>query len=440
MIRSVRKSRVTFRTTNILTRSCKGSEPKPEDTRLRFRIWVDVWSYYKKRATVVNILLGSLAVGGTGYYLYKSKSSPDSLLPSMTPPEDIILNAFKVGKGFDSFQAEDDLADVKRAKLEEEILKILLPERSKHYVVVVGENGCGKSTIVRKVLSSFPEPKGVVYFDCPFNPKEFSTKFLKLLEYKPSLKVSEGARRYIENTTKEEKDPDVRSEPLSSFSLLGDDLFAAAAAFKSEHKRPMVLVLDSVDRLAKGTPEFLAYLQDFAKDCADRGNLRVVFITSDGSALPLLMSRSAWSRVEKPPFEVGEISDVDAISYLKKRGITPDLAEKVVKEITGGLFVMLNDFVSNHQKGIKYEEIQQILNAKTNIDMIDLQISENHILFKRLIANAKVRIDEARALGMPHEKLELLLKKNILAIHPDLTYTFHDRHVSRWFNERIEKV
>ena len=73
MIRSVRKSRVTFRTTNILTRSCKGSEPKPEDTRLRFRIWVDVWSYYKKRAMVMNILLGSLAVGGTGYYVYKSK-------------------------------------------------------------------------------------------------------------------------------------------------------------------------------------------------------------------------------------------------------------------------------------------------------------------------------------------------------------------------------
>ena len=63
-----------------------------------------------------------------------------------------------------------------------------------------------------------------------------------------------------------------------------------------------------------------------------------MFITSDGLALPQLMSRSSWSRAIKPPFEVGDIPDEDAIGYLKKRGINQDLAEKVVKNITGGLF------------------------------------------------------------------------------------------------------
>ena len=137
---------------------------------------------------------------------------------------------------------------------------------------------------------------------------------------------------------------------------------------------------------------------------------------------------------------VGKISDEDAIDYLKKTGIDQDLAEKVVKNITGGLFVMMNDYVSNHQEGMTYEAILQILNKKTNTDLIDLQISENHLFFKRLIANSNVGTDEAITLGMPIEKLELLLKKNILAAHANLTYTFHDRHVSRWFKERNEMV
>jgi hypothetical protein len=117
----------------------------------------------------------------------------------------------------------------------------------------------------------------------------------------------------------------------------------------------MVLVLDSVDILAKQIQEFLMFLQDFAKKKADKDNLRIVFITSDGSALPLLISNSSWSRAEKPPFEVGEISDEDANDYLKKNGIDQDLAEKVVKNITSGLFVMIKDYVSNHRKGVKYD-------------------------------------------------------------------------------------
>jgi hypothetical protein len=230
------------------------------------------------------------------------------------------------------------------------------------------------------------------------------------------------------------------SEPLFSFSLLEEDLAAAAAAFKDEHGRPMVLVFDSVDRLAKGAPEFLAFLQDFAKDCADKGNLRIVFITSDGSALPLLMSRSSWSRAKKPPFEVGEISDEDAIGYLKNRGVDQELAEKIVKNITGGLFIMLNDFVSNHQEGMKYDDILKVLNENTHEIIADLKVPLDHMLFQRLVTNSSIGTGVARDLGISKDELESLLKKNIIAVHPNLTYTFHDRHVGRWFKERIKKV
>ena len=70
----------------------------------------------------------------------------------------------------------------------------------------------------------------------------------------------------MEKTTKEEKDVNVNTKPLISFSLLEDDLVSAAATFKNEHSRLVVLVLDSVDRLAIGAPELLAFFQDFAKN------------------------------------------------------------------------------------------------------------------------------------------------------------------------------
>jgi hypothetical protein len=202
----------------------------------------------------------------------------------------------------------------------------------------------------------------------------------------------------------------------------------------------MVLVLDSVDRIAKGTPEFLEFLQNFAKDCADEGDLRIVFITSDGSALPLLMSRSSWSRAKQPPFEVGEISDEDAIDYLKKKGIDQDLAEKVVKNITGGLFSMLKNYVSNNQEGMKYDDILQILNENTYQVVSELKIPVNNMLFQRLIKDARIGTGVARNLDVSEDQLKSLLKKNILAVHPNCTYTFHDRHVSRWFKERNEEV
>jgi hypothetical protein len=74
---------------------------KAEETKLCFRIWVDWWSYYKKKVIFVYAVFGILSVGGIGYYLYKSKQSLESFLPPTNSPE-IVLNAFKVVEGLDA--------------------------------------------------------------------------------------------------------------------------------------------------------------------------------------------------------------------------------------------------------------------------------------------------------------------------------------------------
>ncbi len=40
---------------------------------------------------------------------------------------------------------------------------------------------------------------------------------------------------------------------------------------------------------------------------------------------------------------------------------------------------------------------------------------------------------------MTKVQLEVLLKNNILAVHPNGTYTFHDRHTAVWFRREVEK-
>jgi hypothetical protein len=102
----------------------------------------------------------------------------------------------------------------------------------------------------------------------------------------------------------------------------------AATLFFLEHHRPMTLVIDGVDALAREQPTFFDILQDFAKTAADSGTLCVVFVSSDKAAVERMKPRSSWSRARRP-LEVGDVPDADAVAYLVKRGVSIVTAGKV---------------------------------------------------------------------------------------------------------------
>jgi hypothetical protein len=208
-------------------------------------------------------------------------------------------------------------------------------------------------------------------------------------------------------------------------------LTAAAELFFDNFSRPMTLVLDSVDRLAKQKPVFLERLQDFAKDCADKNKLRIVFISSDGLALPILMSRSAWTRAGAP-FEIGEVSDSEAIAYLVGEGVPEDQAELFVHNITGGLFASLNNVVDFIRRGYTYAQIVEIRNRLLRKTLKLSKVDLNDALFKYLVTHGKASLDSVESDIKPDVLRELIVK-NVLAAHPDESCTFHDRHVTRWF-------
>ena len=154
-----------------------------------------------------------------------------------------------------------------------------------------------------------------------------------------------------------------------------------------------MLVIDAADNVAKTNPVFFNDLQDFAKVCADAGSLRIIFVSSEGAALPLMHLSSAWSRMLKPPYEVPDIGSEEAVAFLVRRGLDRSRAVEAVRDITGGRFSLLH-----------------------------------HPLFRELCTSKITTINAAIAL-LSRDKIDALLKANILAAHPDGTYTTHARHV-----------
>jgi hypothetical protein len=159
-----------------------------------------------------------------------------------------------------------------------------------------------------------------------------------------------------------------------------------------------------------------------------------VFVSSDGTALPFLMSKSAWSRAST--FEIGEISDEDAVQYLVDRGIPKDVAENAVHSFTGGLFRFLKAFVSRYSRGQILDEIIDDENTALHLKMVELGISQDAV-FKHLLTHKFIRAGDAIAM-LSKKEIDALVASNILAAHPDNTLTFHHRHVATWFAENDE--
>lgn len=408
---------------------CSSSNSSPETTKVRFRIWKDIWSYFRMK----NRIVAGIGIIFGGSFLFYNRDEFLSINPNK-----LILDAIENELGLNKYNKNDKSASVERLELKNDLKKIIRPNYSKQYAVIVGENGCGKSTAIRNCIREIDGKKGVIYINCPENAKLFSRELSKIIGYKTEMDIKSGFKRFLSGMTIEEKEPDMKEEPLATYNKIGEHLINSASEFRNKNDRPLVLVIDSADILAKNEPAFLGILQDFAKDDADAGNLRIVFVSSDGSVLPLLMSRSSWSRAE-PPYEVGEISSKDAINYLVQNKVDEEIAKIAADTITGGNFSMLKKFIKQHvtnKMTINY--IREQMDIKLNASLIDNNIPVNHKLFIELVRDGSIKQDKAIDF-MNTDIINSLLKANILAVHVNGTYTFHDRYTQTFFKNALNE-
>ena len=328
------------------------------------------------------------------------------------------------------FEFADRQGDVPRLALHGQLLALISPRFSpeaKRYAAVVGASGSGKSTAVRKAVraAGCPRAKGAVYFLAPTGITSFSTALMRALDYREPFSLLTPFRSLVSMEIIEPPSQIALPQPVASWRLLAPMLEKAARRFTSRHGRPAVLVLDAMDLVAKKDPAFFLEVQDFAKQCADAGILRIVLVFSDGRALPLLQSNSALSRSMKP-FEVGDISDEEAEQYLLGLGVSDKRAKALVKEVAGGRFPLLQEHALS---GETVEDIVQQLHNKTREALKGARVPPCGPMFRALIERGCVKSGDAVDL-LDAEKISALLGLNILAAHPNGTYTFHSRHVA----------
>lgn len=231
-------------------------------------------------------------------------------------------------------------------------------------------------------------------------------------------------------------------EPDNTWNLLSPVLEDAARAFHAEHKRPAVLVLDGMDLVAKSSPAFFTTIQRFAKRCADNGWLFCVFTFSDDAAP--LFADSSKSRA-KTPIEIGDITDEEAVKYLTNTFSSLDAkrAGDLVQYVTGGRFALLNvhgNALAEDGK-VSVDDIRKPLDRRTaDVLKHDVGISATSPLFKELLAAGRAGADVSRAHDLaPKPLVKMLLREDIVAHHPNHTYTFNNCHVELFVRAKVEE-
>ncbi|RIA98869.1 P-loop containing nucleoside triphosphate hydrolase protein [Glomus cerebriforme] len=378
------------------------------NTARQSEVFKKYWNVYKPVMTdpsnksIRNKILSTTGVGIVTYYFY-SKKSPSARVKKMS-------NVFKKGK-FEETANPKNL--VERKDLEDTLSKILQPSLHNYYLIM-GTHGTGKTTLIQNTILKLKKPKGVVHFKCPSDVNEFSKELAKHLDC--------------------ELYPDAgRQSKYADWSLLRRQLVSTAHYYMKTYKRPMVLILDQIDRIAKKDPEFLGILQDFAKDYADKGSIIIVFVSSESLIPRLLQSRSAWSRATT--LQIGDISDEAAVKFLQDSGIEENISKYAVKYLTGGRFTLLNLFQNKYKMTPKnvLEEYKKHLFMSIKEDMRSMKLPKNHKIFIKLIESHAIDIDQATNI-IPLDMIRELIEANILR-HQNYTVSFHSRYVENYFKE-----
>jgi len=222
---------------------------------------------------------------------------------------------------------------IERKKQMKVLDSLMHPSLISTYLLITGEHGCGKSSLVQEVIQE--KKSGVIYVDC----EEFDASMSKALDYKP-----------------------IKGEPMPQ----GIDwlrLFRNCAENYSSKKpgKKATLVIDNINLLVKNKKELLLQqLQDAAKGAADSKAYRVIFVSSEGSGTEFLQKFSASSRMET--YYVPDLTESEAKELLK--GFSDQQRDFIYRYITGGRLLLLVKFLSKKNPQTAISDVANDANKK----------------------------------------------------------------------------
>ena len=120
-----------------------------------------------------------------------------------------------------------------------------------------------------------------------------------------------------------------------------------ATKYKEKHGKIPTLFIDGADILEKYQEELFKHTVHLAKVLGNAEVLTTVFVSSEGSNLPIVQKLSEVSRSVKL-FELTNIEDDKAVNYLVNWGLSKQLGKEIV-EYTGGRFIYLVNCIILYQ-------------------------------------------------------------------------------------------
>ena len=122
-------------------------------------------------------------------------------------------------------------------------------------------------------------------------------------------------------------------------NMIFKSLSKAAKTFKANTAKVPTLFIDGSDVLCKFESSLFNHLLYQAKELANAEVMTIVFVSSEGSIVPILQQSSTSSRSSKI-IKIADIPDSIAVNELTKGGLSNYLSNKVVG-YAGGRFVYL---------------------------------------------------------------------------------------------------
>jgi KaiC/GvpD/RAD55 family RecA-like ATPase len=285
-------------------------------------------------------------------------------------------------------------------------------ELENNYALIYGEHGVGKTTSVKYVVKKARE-QGIPVLYFPVETQEgvnFVESFaaaLKGFDVVPKtapLEWRDLLKIYLGFT---------KDAPTSVKSLFPTLVKAGKILTKKTGKRP-VLVIDACNNLEKepGGLSILENLQDFAKEQADKNEILVIFVSSEGKAPQTLLTRSAASRMRR--YRIEELDREEADTYLQKvMNIKNKETRAKILDITGYTFNYLN--LANYDvKSIEQEVATSIKGNLKAVGLVGWDTDDKIVkVVQEILNHGRITYKEYFNIIGDREKAEKILQGNV---------------------------
>ncbi|CAI2186984.1 17541_t:CDS:2, partial [Funneliformis geosporum] len=352
--------------------------------------------------------------------------------------ESILLHAFEHGSCPEPDVMEEQL--IHREVVIEKLRRIFKPiSDHSSYHIVIGNHGTGKTTVVRQCARDVG--KGVIYVDVPPVLDNFIDNLAKAIGYsfKEYVSFTESFKRKILGNSESAEQP--------RFFRVLDAFERGARKYKANNERkPPVLILDNISKLGQENVKLLKDLQDIAKLYADQRSCIIVFVSSEGTVPRMMMQRSSWSRAEKKPIVIEDLTSKEAFTYLhSKLGIEKKVTNQLI-QLLGGRIRDLKEYGNMINRGETFEEVRKIVLGVVNHNFHQARMMKgerNHVIGKvivqELVKNEKIHFDTFIQLVNNEQIADELLQANVFSYNPESSIvTFQSRATEVFVRESPE--